>query len=208
MSDVLGHLNRVPWLAGFTAAELGRLSSGCVRRTLRRGQVLFEEGRSYDRLILVLAGHLQLHRRAGARQLRLRDVNPGQHLGVSLVAGALAGVTAKAGEADTVVLLIPGPELRELLARRPQAALAAIGELGRLVELLTEELVEARTASLSDRLLRHLVRLAGARREVAVTQQALADAIGASRERVNGALGTLEAAGRVRRHRGRVEVRG
>lgn len=202
-----GELARIPWLAGLTPDELVRLGSRCVRRSLRRGQVLFEEGRAFDRVVLVLSGHLQLLRR-GRAVLRLRDVTVGQHLGVSLITGALAGVTARAGEAGTSVLLVPGAELRELLARRPWAALDAIGELGRLVETLTEELVEARTSSLQDRLHRHLLRLGRGRREVTVTQQALADAIGASRERVNRALATLEAAGLVRRHRGRVEVRG
>jgi CRP/FNR family cyclic AMP-dependent transcriptional regulator len=208
MAEVLAALLRIPWLAGLPKAALEVLGRHAVRRPLRRRQALFEEGQRFDWVAVVLRGSLQLSRRAGARQLRLRDLQVGAVLGTSLVAGAPTGVTALAGEADTQVLLVPGSEVRAALRQHPAAALEALSHLAGLVETLTEELAEARTLRLEDRVHRHLLRLGRGRREVQVTQQALADALGASRERVNRALKALEQQGALSRHRGRIELGG
>jgi CRP-like cAMP-binding protein len=193
---------RVPALSGLPEDALGRLATASVRRSLRRGDALVRVREPFDALAVVVSGRLDvvLHR------MRLRGLLPGASVGLSLVAGARASASVLAAERETVVLLVPGRAVRAELARDPAASLRAVAALGELVERLTEELVEAQTLTLEERVLRHVARLAAGRREVLTTQQAIADALGASRERVNRALAALERRGRIARARGRIRT--
>jgi hypothetical protein len=59
--------------------------------------------------------------------------------------------------------------VRAALLAHPAAALDALLALARLVATLSDELVEARTLPLEERLLRLLLRVGAGRREVAAT---------------------------------------
>ncbi|MEW5740450.1 MAG: Crp/Fnr family transcriptional regulator [Myxococcota bacterium] len=199
-------LSQVPWLEALPSTALSALEARTVRRRLARGQLLFDEGDRFDAVALVLAGRLDLSRRVQGRLMLLRAVRPGESVGASLVAGAAASAAARAGTSETRVLLVPGAELRAAFARHPPAAIAALAALARLIDALTEELAEARTLGLEERVRRAVLRLGAGSREIRLTQQQLADAVGASRERVNRALGRLEAQGLLHRRRGRLEL--
>jgi CRP-like cAMP-binding protein len=201
-------LGRVPALASLPGEALLDLARASTRRSLRRGQVLVREGAHFDALALPLAGRLDVTTTARGRTMVLRALSPsvygGDALGLSLIAGAKATATIIAGERDTELLLVPGRDVRAALLAHPAAALDALLALARLVATLSDELVEARTLPLEERLLRLLLRVGAGRREVAATQAMLADALGASREHVNKCLARLESRGLVRRGRGRI----
>jgi CRP-like cAMP-binding protein len=105
-------------------------------------------------------------------------------------------------------LQLPGGEVRALLARHPDVALAILGHLGGLVGALSDEVEQQREQSIAERVALKLSQLGRGRREVRVTHQALADQVGASRENVSRALKALERRGLVRLRRGRIELLG
>ncbi len=199
-------LARAGWLASLDEEELGRLADDSVVRGLSRGEVLVRRGDTLDALAVVLAGRLDVVREHHGRRMRLRSLSPGALFGVSLACGARASAEVTAGERDTSILVVRGRALRALFARRPDVGLGAITSLAELVDRLTEELVEAETLPLEERVLRHLLRAGEGRREVTTTQQEIADAIGATRERVNRALSRLRRRGLLDLERGRVRL--
>ena len=199
-------LRRTAALGGLPDEALARLVRSSTRRPLRKGQALVRQGERLDALALPLAGRLDVTTRALGRSMVLRALYPGELVGLSLVAGAAASASIVAGERDTLVLLVWGPDVRAALLAHPAGALDAVLALAKLVGALSDELVEARTLPLDERLLRLLARLGTGRREVRATQAELADSLGASREHVNKALGRLEHRRLVRRGRGRVEL--
>lgn len=203
---------RIAWLARagvlstLDDSARGRLADDSVVRELARGDVLVRRGALLDAFAVVIAGRLDVVREHRGRRMRLRSLSSGASFGVSLAAGVRASAEVVVGERETTLLVVRGRALRDVFARRPDAALDAIASLADLVDRLTEELVEAQTLPLDERVLRHLLRMGSGRREVATTQLEIADALGATRERVNGALAKLEHRGLVARARGRIRL--
>jgi len=197
-------MRRVVVLASLGERSLEDLARASVRRELARRQVLVREGERFDALGLVLAGRLDVSTRFEGRERILRALRAGDAVGFSLVAGAAATATLSAGERDTAVLLVPGRDVRAAWRSHPDASLAAILALARIVGVLTDELAEACSLPLEQRVVRLVRRLARGQREVLASQAELAAALGASRERVNQALARLARRGVVRVGRRRV----
>jgi CRP-like cAMP-binding protein len=203
---VAARLSLHPVLARLSPAARAELAARGVVRKLPRRRRLFHEGEAPDALAFVLSGRLDVARDGEhGEPIILRRLGPDSVVGLSLAAGAAASADVVAGEA-TEVLVIPGSLLRALLAREPEAAFAALAHLADLVAALSDELEELRCLDIEERLRRRLARWAASRHEIHVTHAELAAQIGASRANVSRALKRLEAAGVVRRRRGRLEL--
>ena len=198
-------LARVAVLAEVPPGELLPLARAAVRRSLRRGQVLWRRGDSPDAAAVVLSGRLDVARsgEGGARAL-LRALGPDALVGLSTLGGARHSADLVAGE-QTEVLVLPGPAMRSLFAKRPELALSSLAQLGGLLASLSDE-VEDRRLGVEERLAKHLAKAARGLRELRVTHEELAARIGASRENVSRALERLERRGAVKLARGRIEI--
>jgi CRP/FNR family cyclic AMP-dependent transcriptional regulator len=169
---------------------LRRLAARGSTRTFGRGEVLIEEGEQSDSLYVLLAGELKVFTRGdNGRELVYNLMKPGEFFGEMFLDGGPRSASVKAVCPSMCVVV--GPEqFREFMAEYPEFAECLVLKLiarvrhatGQLRSVVMKDAYE-RVASLLDQLavpdgeLRSI--------DKSVTQQEIADRIGASREMVN-----------------------
>ncbi len=195
-ADWLGEqAHELAWL--LTAmAEIRRLPAGTA---LGRGTA-----RGHDEWCGVARGVVKLCSTTAAGQLLIvRLVEPGDWFGrLPLFDDAPAALDLEAHACTDITLLsIRQRELAALLQQRPELALAFARLYGRRASQMQARFADAVSLSLEQRLIAELLGLAqrfgvacaaGTRIALRLTQQDLANLLGASRQRTNGALKRLE----------------
>ncbi len=204
-------------LASLPEEERRQLLSTTRRRSFGRGEVLVHEGDPADSLHLVAAGRLAV--RVSTPQGDTATVNvlsSGDYFGeVSLLDGRPSRRTA------SVVALEPAEThslsadaFRQLRARHPRVQELVLSLMARRIEELSERLVEAMYSDLGVRVHRRLVELVAiyaqepgaATVTIPLTQDHLAELVGAARPSVNAVLQRLVAQRILELGRGRITV--
>jgi CRP/FNR family transcriptional regulator, cyclic AMP receptor protein len=187
-----------------------------VRRSLAAGDTVFLEGDPPTAVMVVLAGRLKLTRTAlDGRQVLIELRGPGEIIGeLGAIDDSPRSATATVAE-DLTAIVVSTPRFRRLLADRGPVALAVLAAVAvRLRESATRRL-ESGTSDTMARLCDRLVQLAGDRPagpggaieiESPLTQQELAEWIGASRDAVVLALRRLRQLGWIETGRRRITV--
>ncbi len=179
-----------------------------------QGQTLFSRGDTGDQLILVGEGRVRLAvTTEDGRELSVRHAVRGDLL------GEIAVLDGGQRSADAVALTpvtaygLRRASLEQLVARYPELSAGIIAFLCRRLRQTTDQLEGIALYSIEVRLARFLlVGLAGRRAapgkrvplDMAFSQGELAQLLGASRPKVNAALGSLEQAGAIRRTADRI----
>jgi CRP/FNR family transcriptional regulator, cyclic AMP receptor protein len=174
-----------------------------------RGEVLFHEGEPGDRLYVIRTGKIKLGRRSSdGRENLLAVLGPGEMFG-ELSLFDLGPRTATAtGVADAVVMELGHEELVGWLEQNPGVAKHLLGALGRRLRRTNEALADLVFADVPGRVAKALLDLStrfgqqtdeGVRVAHDLTQEELAQLVGASRETVNKALADFAARKWVRR---------
>lgn len=125
-AGIVERLRATPLFGGLDDAQLARVVEIGEIVDLEPGEALIREGEQADALYVVLAGELDVTKRAGQSEIPVARVGPGALQGelAALEGGRrLASVTA-IGAAE--VLRIPVGAVRELLGAGPDVALAVI----------------------------------------------------------------------------------
>jgi CRP-like cAMP-binding protein len=200
-------LGKSKLFAGFEAEELDRFLAQARERKMRRGEVLLRAGDPGDSMMAILLGEVRIM--LADAQGRDQMINT---LGAGAVFGEMALFDGKPRSADVVaatngrLLMIERGPVQALLANDARFA-------GRVIEILCgrlrDTLVQLDAMLFQDvatRLATSLLGFAqGAKpRRVDMTQAALGQAVGASREIVNKRLRAWEAEGIVGLSPGRV----
>lgn len=198
-------------LRGLPTPVQERLVSTGRSQTVDAGAVLRHEGDDTAHLVLVLSGLLRVFvSDVDGRTMTVRYVRSGDLLGaVSLFAprftlpGTIQAVT------DAEVLQLDARTVRHAADTDVAVARALIDELSdRVIEFL-EELPGSAFATVRERMARHLLDLAttvGHELVVRVPQQAIADAVGTSREVVVRGLRQLRELGLIRTGRDGIAI--
>ncbi|WP_307802219.1 Crp/Fnr family transcriptional regulator [Cellulomonas dongxiuzhuiae] len=174
-----------------------------------RGDVLFHEGEPGDRLYLVRDGKIKLGRRSNdGRENLLAVLGPGEMFGeLSLFDPGPRTATATV-VADAVVLELGHRDLITWLADKPMVAEHLLQALARRLRRTNEALADLVFSDVPGRVAKALLDLStrfgqqvdeGIRVAHDLTQEELAQLVGASRETVNKALADFAARGWVRR---------
>lgn len=173
-----------------------------------QGAVLFSPGETVKGYVVVLTGHVGVHLVGpNGRDILLYEVKPGESC-IQSTLGLLGGddYSAEAVATNaTRLVLIPRPVFLELVDSSPafrKVVFAAFAErmqaMMQLIETMSFLRVEARLAAL------FIERAEDG--EVAMTQAAMARAIGSAREVVSRRLDRMARAGIIAHERGRVRV--
>lgn len=143
--------------------------------------------------------------RPHGEQVIVRRAAPGAALGMGALIGARFGATIQAVTDCEILRLDAGLVLR-LARTRPEVAMAIVQELGQRIGELLEEMQRPDRAAVHQKVAVALLDRAvdGDPPEVAITQESLAESVGASRESVGRVLRALGRAGAIRLERGRV----
>ena len=175
---------------------------------MERGDVLFREGDAGDRLYVIGEGKIKLGRSsADGRENLLAILGPGEMFGeLSLFDPGARTATATA-IAETQVVGLTHDQLKAFLADRPDAASTLLAALARRLRRTNESLAARGFTAVPGRVAKALIDLAGRfGRPVDggvmvshdLTQEELAQLVGASRETVNKALADFATRGWLR----------
>ena len=175
---------------------------------LERGDILFHEGDQGDRLYVIGEGKIKLGRTSpDGRENLLAILGPGEMFGeLSLFDPGPRTATATA-VAETQVVSMGNDQLKDFLSTRPGAAAVLLAALARRLRRTNESLADLVFTDVPGRVAKALLDLSarfgrpvdeGVMVAHDLTQEELAQLVGASRETVNKALADFATRGWLR----------
>jgi len=209
-------LARVPVFSSLGPEDLSLVAEVSHPRRFDAGEVVFREGDESNTCYVVRTGHARAVREhADGRQIALATFGPGDIFGEL----AMFDDERRSATVETIdiveALAILGPDMRRLMLRRPQLAVALAASLSRRLRTTNERLssqsfqtVQSRVASVIANLVDQAVAEGADAVDVPITatQADLAMLAGSSRESASRFLATLERAGVITQGRGRLVV--
>jgi CRP/FNR family cyclic AMP-dependent transcriptional regulator len=195
-------LAEVPLFRSLGEQELQTVATACHLRRFKRGEVLFHEGDPGNCLFVLQCGHVKIVMIApDGKETILRVQGPGESLGeLSLIDGAPRSATGVAQEA-VQALTLHRDDFLALVEQRPAVARAVMAALADMVRRLSAQFQAVATLDVRALLAQKLLELAdrhgqametGIRIALRLTQQELADMIGATRVSVNQHVGSFQ----------------
>jgi CRP/FNR family cyclic AMP-dependent transcriptional regulator len=184
------------------------LRSSLTETRLRRGEVLFREGDSGDKLFIVTEGKVKLGKSSSdGRENLLAILGPGQMFGeLSLFDPGPRSATVTA-VTDCVMQSLSHDELLKWLTGRPSVARGLLAQLGSRLRKANDVVADLVFSDVPGRVAKALLDLASRFGRTAddgvhvhhdLTQEELAQLVGASRETVNKALADFASRGWLR----------
>lgn len=198
-----------PLFADMESEETQALFESMVPVELSRGDVLFREGEPGDRLYVIAQGKIKLGRRSSdGRENLLSILGPGEMFGeLSLFDPGPRTATASS-VSDALVYELRHHALVAWIGAHPNVATTLLGALARRLRRTNETLADLVFSDVPGRVAKALLDLStrfgepnddGIRVAHDLTQEELAQLVGASRETVNKALADFATRGWVRR---------
>ncbi|MBC7308485.1 MAG: Crp/Fnr family transcriptional regulator [Tetrasphaera sp.] len=176
-----------------------------VKTRMERGDVLFHEGDPGDKLYVIVEGKIKLGRTStDGRENLLAILGPGEMFGeLSLFDPGPRTATATA-VAETQILGLSNEQLQRFIAGRPYVAGTLLAALARRLRRTNENLADLVFTDVPGRVAKALLDLSrrfgrpvenGVMVSHDLTQEELAQLVGASRETVNKALADFASRG-------------
>ncbi|MGH3344436.1 MAG: Crp/Fnr family transcriptional regulator [Carbonactinosporaceae bacterium] len=195
MDDVL---QQAPLFAALDDEAAAALRRSMAEVTLERGEALFREGDPGDRLYVVIDGKIKLHRTSSdGRENMIAVLGPGDMFGeLSLFDPGPRTATASA-LTDSRLRGLGHDALRPWLTGRPEVAAALLRQVARRLRRTNETMADLVFSDVPGRVAKALIDLSkrfgvqsheGVHVTHDLTQEELAQLVGASRETVNKAL--------------------
>jgi CRP-like cAMP-binding protein len=201
-------VRRTPLFAALDDDAAGALRASMTEVSVARGRTLFNEGDPGDRLYVVTSGKIKLGRTsADGRENLIAVLGPGEMFGeLSLFDPGPRTATATA-VTDSRLIGLGHDDLQPWLAGRPEVAGQLLSALARRLRRTNESLADLVFSDVPGRVAKALLDLAqrfgtpterGLHVTHDLTQEELAQLVGASRETVNKALADFAQRGWVR----------
>ncbi len=202
VDDVLMH---APLFSALDAEGAAAMRTSMEERRVPRGDTIFIEGEPGDRMYVILDGKIKLGQTSpDGRESLLAVLGPGEVFGeLSLFDPGPRTATATA-VTDSMVIGLGHESLRTWLTGRPEVAEALLQALARRLRRTNEALADLVFSDVPGRVAKQLLDLAdkfgqpgpdGVLVHHDLTQEELAQLVGASRETVNKALADFTARG-------------
>ncbi|MHB1614291.1 MAG: Crp/Fnr family transcriptional regulator [Actinomycetes bacterium] len=206
--DTADVVRRAPLFAALDDEAAAALRATMVEVSLSRGEVLFAEGDTGDRLYLIHHGKIKLSRAAAdGRENLLGVLGPAEMFGeLSLFDPKPRTATATA-ITDALVIGLGHDDLQSWLAGRPEVAWQLLRALARRLRRANDVLADLVFTDVPGRVAKALLDLSdrfgqpspeGTLVTHDLTQEEIAQLVGASRETVNKALADFVARGWIR----------
>lgn len=193
-----GVLAQVPLFAALDAEAAEVLTAALTTRTVDRGHVVFREGDPGDRLFIVLDGKVKISRTApDGRENLLTVLGPAEMFGELSLFDPGSRTATVTAVTESVLASLDHDDLRPLLLARPAVAVNLLRALAQRLRRTNEAMADLVFSDVPGRVAKALLDLAekfgddeedGTRVRHDLTQEELAQLVGASRETVNKAL--------------------
>lgn len=201
-------LRNAPLFAALDDDAAAALRASTVETRMAKGQELFHEGDPGDRMFIITEGKIKLgHTAPDGRESLLAILGPGELLGeLSLFDPGPRTATATA-LTDVTLIALGHASLRPWLTGRPEVAEELLRALAQRLRRTNEAMADLVFSDVPGRLAKVLLELAdkfgrqlgdGLHVSHDMTQEELAQLVGASRETVNKALADFAARGWIR----------
>jgi CRP/FNR family cyclic AMP-dependent transcriptional regulator len=201
-------LMQAPLFTALDPEGAAALRASLVERAVSKGDVVFVEGEPGDRMYVILEGKVKLGQTSGdGRESLLAILGPGEMFGeLSLFDPGQRTSTATA-LTDAVVLALSHEQLKPWLAGRPEVATSLLQALARRLRRTNEAMADLVFSDVPGRVAKALMDLGEKFGEITpeglmvthdMTQEELAQLVGASRETVNKALADFAQRGWIR----------
>ncbi|MGW0230732.1 Crp/Fnr family transcriptional regulator [Actinopolymorpha singaporensis] len=205
MNDVL---RQAPLFAGLDDAAATALRAAMHEIRLRRGDALFHEGDIGDELYVVIDGKVKMGRTSSdGRENLLSVLGPGQMFGELSVFDPGPRSSTVTAVTDTTLLVLGQDQLMTWLTGRPEVSRNLLHQLASRLRALNEAVADLVFSDVPGRVAKALLDLArrfgrpadgGIHVHHDLTQEELAQLVGASRETVNKALADFAHRGWIR----------
>jgi CRP-like cAMP-binding protein len=214
-TDLRVHLRQIPLFSNLDENALQLLVDRCQRRRVAGKTVLFHEGDPGLTLYVIISGIVNIERAtATGETVHIAKRGPGDHFGeFSLVDEKPRSATAVT-DSSCEILVLHRQEFIRCIETEPSLALNIIKSLVMRLREAADRTVSYRTLDVMGRLASFLLEAASAGKAaegggteiVRITEQEIADRIGATRESVNRKLAYLKNAGIIKRDGRRLVV--
>jgi CRP/FNR family transcriptional regulator, cyclic AMP receptor protein len=198
-------LSQTALLKELSEADTNAIRPLAVVVTLRRGERLYDEGDIDDQLYIVIEGKVKLTRTSSdGREVLVRVQGPGDMFGELAMFDPTYRTSNASAVTDARLAAIDHDDLREVLLDRPAIALLLLRELAQRLRIITDANTNLIFTDVPGRVAKALLELSdkfGTEQDDGtlvthdLTQEELAQLVGASRETVNKALADFAARG-------------
>ena len=205
MEDAEGVLRQAPLFEGLDDESARALRRQMSEVTVSRGEHLFLEGQDGDRLYVVLDGKIKLTRAASdGRENLLSVIGPGEMFGELSLFDPRPRTSTASAVTDATVAALAHDALRPWLLERPDVSMHMLRALAKRVRREFDVTADLVFTDVPGRVAKNLLDLAdrfgeqnrdGLHVHHDLTQEELAQLVGASRETVNKALADFAARG-------------
>lgn len=201
-------LSRAPLFQGLNEQQFALLSSRIQKISLRRGEVLFVEGDEGDRLYIITEGKIKLgHSSEDGRESLLAILGPGEMIGELTLFDPGKRSTTATAVSPASMLCLDHSDLVQILDTNPEVAKHLLRALAQRLRRTNESLSDLVFSDVPGRVAKALLDLAerfgtpsddGTHVPHDLTQEELAQLVGASRETVNKSLADFVSRGWIR----------
>jgi CRP/FNR family transcriptional regulator, cyclic AMP receptor protein len=201
-------VRQAPLFAALDDESAKALQAMMTRVEVPRGEAVFHEGDPGDRLYVIVEGKIKLGRASGdGRENLLAVLGPGEMFGELSLFDPGPRNAAGTAVADTVLIGMGSDDLDTWLRGRPEVARHLLRALARRLRRTNEALADLVFSDVPGRVAKALLDLSerfgrptddGLRVAHDLTQEELAQLVGASRETVNKALADFASRGWLR----------
>ncbi len=198
-------LSQTGFFAETPADVLATISAQAQVQTLQRGDVLFNEGDTPDALFVVLSGRIAIaigNKPLDSRESMLALMETGDLFGeLGMLDNGPRSAMARAIETSSVLRIAYAPVLEQINSA-PNMLWGVIKLLASRLRVMDEVLADSVFLDVTGRTAKRLLELSSGKDEfvLPVTQEELAGMVGASRERVNKAIGSFIRLGWLEQH--------
>jgi CRP/FNR family transcriptional regulator, cyclic AMP receptor protein len=187
-------------LAPLTEATLRAIAEEGVVRSFPKGAILINEGDTSESLYIVLSGKVKVYAsNAAGREIVLSFFGPGEYVGEMSLDGSPRSASVMTVEA-TACAVVNRASFRDFVLAHPEFAMHLIVKLIQRVRTTTENVKSLALSDVYGRLVRLITTLAVERDGVwlvpeKLTQQDIAERVGASRDMISRLLKDLVGGG-------------
>jgi CRP/FNR family transcriptional regulator, cyclic AMP receptor protein len=205
MTHVDDVLRRAPLFEALSEEDASALRSGIITVHLNRGERLFSEGDTGDKLYIILSGKIKLTKAAPDGRENLLSVHgPGEMFGELSLFDPIPRTSSATAVTNADLAGVAHEDLRSWLTTRPEVAMHLLQALAKRLRRINEVKADLVFTDVPGRVAKALLDLAerfgvqtpaGIQVNHDLTQEELAQLVGASRETVNKALADFAARG-------------
>ncbi len=205
-------LNTFPLFSDLSESDLRAIEQHAVARTYRRNTVVIDKGDETTSLYLILSGKVKVYLAdEQGKEIVLNTQGPGEHFGELVTLGTPERTASVMTIEDSKFLVISQHAFRECLTRHPDMAFSIISTLVKRVKALTDNVGNLALLDVYGRVATTLADHATEQNGELVTeklsQQDIANMVGASREMVSRILKELRTGGYIAVDGGQIQIR-